>query len=88
MTESRHNERSLVIRDVKPSDAGQFTVREEFTGQAADVDLTVIGKLSPLILVQPTVLLVIGYSCSLTPYFLSFFYNCLLYFVSISIYLV
>jgi len=46
VTASRDNEKSLVIRDVKSTDAGQFTVREEFSGQAASVDLTVIGKLS------------------------------------------
>jgi len=47
---SLDEERSLVIRDVKSTDAGEFSVREEFSRQSASFNLVVIGKLSQLAL--------------------------------------
>ena len=41
---SREEEKTLVIRDVYPSDAGLYTVREQFSGHPAHADLVVIGK--------------------------------------------
>ena len=46
---TREIEKSLVIHDVKAADAGQFTVREEFSRQSASVNVVVIGKLSHLV---------------------------------------
>jgi len=51
VTGSRGEEKNLNIRDVKSMDAGQFTVREEFSRQSASINLVVIGKLSLLVLV-------------------------------------
>jgi len=45
---SRETEKNLVIQDVKASDAAQFTVGDDFSRQAATVNLIVIGKLSQL----------------------------------------
>ena len=42
---SRDNDKHLNILDVQSTDAGRFTVREEFSRQTAHVDLVVIGKL-------------------------------------------
>ena len=42
----QNNEVNLLIRGVKPADAAQFTVREEFSGQSVVVNLVVIGKAS------------------------------------------
>jgi len=44
---SRDEEKNLLIRDVKSTDAAHFTVREEFSGQSAHVSLVVIGKFPP-----------------------------------------
>ena len=46
VTVSRNNETNLLVRSVKPADAAQFTVREEFSGQSAVANLVVIGKSS------------------------------------------
>jgi len=41
---SRSGEKNLVIRDVKRTDAGQFTFRDEFSRQTARVNLVIIGE--------------------------------------------
>ena len=45
---SREEEKTLNILNVTSADAGQFTVRDEFSRQAASVNLVVIGKLTQL----------------------------------------
>jgi len=45
---SREEEKTLNILNVTSADAGQFTVRDEFSRQAACVNVVVIGKLSLL----------------------------------------
>jgi len=41
---SRDEERSLVISDVKSTDAAQFTVHDVSSHQSASVNLVVVGK--------------------------------------------
>ena len=42
---NRDEEKNLVIRDVITSDAGRYTIRDEFSRQTAHADLMVIGNL-------------------------------------------
>jgi len=49
---SRDDEKQLNVLDVKSSDAGRFTVREEFSRQTAYVDFVVIGKLPRVLCVN------------------------------------
>ena len=52
VAETRGGEKNLVIRDVKPTDAGNFTALEVFSGQSALVNLVVTGKLTPFLCVN------------------------------------